>query len=312
MKNTFVSLFWNPAEGRLRILWRLMVGSLLFAIALFGSSVAIMGLDAILFNGRGTAQSLDPNFPGFLDGFIAVAGTLGGLWLSARWVDRRRAGDYGLEINRDWWRDLAFGLGLGAALMTLVFGGMWALGWLEVTGFFASPTASGFWLDILGPAALFICVGIYEEILFRGYLYKNLADGFGFIGTQNSRAGAILLTSLAFGIAHASNPNASLVSTAGITLAGVMLGLGMFLNGRLAIPIGLHITWNFFQGNVFGFPVSGTSLNAVTFIQTQPSGPELWTGGVFGPEAGLVGLLAMLAGAAATLVYVRYTTENNP
>lgn len=53
------------------------------------------------------------------------------------------------------------------------------------------------------------------------------------------------------------NPNSSLASTLSITLAGIMLGLGYVLSGDLAIPTGIHISWNFAQGGLFGFSVSG-------------------------------------------------------
>jgi hypothetical protein len=72
----------------------------------------------------------------------------------------------------------------------------------------------------------------------------------------------------------------------------------------LAIPIGLHITWNFFQGNVFGFPVSGTDAGA-TFIAIEQGGDALVTGGAFGPEASLIGIGAMVLGCALTVLWVR-------
>ena len=101
-----------------------------------------------------------------------------------------------------------------------------------------------------------------------------------------------------------ATPTPRLISSLNIALAGLFLGLGFILTGELAIPIGLHITWNFFQGNVFGFPVSGTEAGA-TVIAINQGGPPLWTGGNFGPEAGLIGIVAMVIGALLTVWWVR-------
>jgi hypothetical protein len=109
-----------------------------------------------------------------------------------------------------------------------------------------------------------------------------------------------------FGLLHATNPNASWISTLNLILAGLFLGLGFVLTGELAIPIGLHITWNFFQGNIFGFPVSGMK-SGVSLISIQQGGPNLLTGGAFGPEAGLVGIFAILVGSILIMLYVRNT-----
>ena len=151
-------------------------------------------------------------------------------------------------------------------------------------------------------------VGIYEELLFRGYLLRNVAEGvrLGPLMPRDALLLSLALTSVAFGFAHYGNPNATLVSTFNISIAGIFLGLGYILTGRMAIPIGLHASWNFAQGNLFGFPVSGTSGDAAQVLVIEQGGPDLWTGGAFGPEAGLLGLLAMAVGVMATLAYVRW------
>jgi hypothetical protein len=143
-------------------------------------------------------------------------------------------------------------------------------------------------------------------MLSRGYHLLNLAEGLNLpnISPTNALLVAWLLSSSLFGVLHAFNPNATAISTFNLMVAGLFLGLGFVLTRSLAIPIGLHITWNFFQGNVFGFPVSGTNAGA-TFIAVQQGGPDLLTGGAFGPEAGLIGLAAIALGTALTVGYVR-------
>jgi hypothetical protein len=54
---------------------------------------------------------------------------------------------------------------------------------------------------------------------------------------------------------------------------------------------------------VFGFPVSG--LDVYRLVRTRIAGPTLWTGGAFGPEAGLILVPALLAGAVLIRLYGR-------
>lgn len=235
------------------------------------------------------------------------------IWISylvaSRWLDRRPLVDFGFRFNRLWWRDFGFGLLLGAALMVLVFGVELLAGWVTVTGTL-QPMVIGqpFWSGILLFAAVFLCVGISEEMLSRGYLLRNLAEGLQgkYLNPKMAVLTAYILSSMVFGVLHLANPNTTLISTILLMAGGLFLGLGYILTGDLAIPIGLHMTWNFFQGNVFGFPVSGRLTN-VTVVAIKQSGPALFTGGAFGPEAGLLALAAIALGCVIILLWVRKT-----
>jgi hypothetical protein len=247
-------------------------------------------------------------------GWVTVRGlsrlsmTLLGTWLAARFLDRRPFAGFGFHLGRRWWLDFGFGLVLGALLMVGIFLVEWAVGWVRVTGaLMADPQGPPFPGALLAALVLYLCVGIYEELYTRGYVLRNLAEGLSFrpLTAGGGLALAWLFSSIQFGVAHYGNPNATLMSTANLVVAGLFLGLGYVLTGELAIPIGLHITWNLFQGNVFGFPVSGLTLGPY-FIAITQRGPALWTGGPFGPEGGLMGVLAMLCGAGAILAWVRW------
>lgn len=133
----------------------------------------------------------------------------------------------------------------------------------------------------------FLLVGWNEEILSRGYHLQTLASGLNLFW-------GIVLSSAIFGVLHLSNPNATWSSAVGIFLAGMFLAYGYVRTHSLWLPIGLHIGWNTFEGVVFGFPVSGLKVYPLTRISVE--GPELLTGGNFGPEAGLVVLPALLLG----------------
>lgn len=237
---------------------------------------------------------------------LTLISTLLTLVLMARWIDRRPFWEYTGRINAQWWLDLAAGLLLGVLLMALIFIVELLLGWVTVTGTFVNGSIEPFVLSITLPLITFLAVGIYEELIIRGYLLTNLAEGLhgARIGAQGATLIAWVISSVVFGILHALNPNATLISTFNLMLAGLFLGLAYILTGSLALPIGLHITWNFAQGNLFGFPVSGNTGNTATFIAIEQGGPDLITGGAFGPEAGLIGIAAMLLGSGLIGAYV--------
>ena len=316
MKNPF----WNAEQHRVRALWRLLLQALSwFVLTGILTSLAIFAaLSLAAAGGTAIPSPADPDFVqkwtelvlqdpsigvllmvgSFLSIFLSV-------WLAGRLLDHRPLADFGLHISPSWWADLGFGLALGAVLMVGIFLIELVAGWVTVTGTLQGARWS------FGPAILlalirFLGVGIQEEILSRGYQLRNLAEGLNLpsIGPRRALLLGYIGSSVIFGLLHAGNPNASVVSTINLIVAGLFLGLGYVLTGELAIPIGLHITWNFFQGNVFGFPVSGGT-PSTTFIAIQQGGPDVWTGGAFGPEAGLLGLLAIAVGAWLTVGWVR-------
>jgi hypothetical protein len=151
-------------------------------------------------------------------------------------------------------------------------------------------------------AGVFACVGFYEELTSRGYLLRTMAQGFTGrrVPPRYALAIAVVVSSVLFGLGHADNPNAGIVSTLNIVFAGIVLSLPYVLTGRLAASIGFHVTWNFCQSTVYGFPTSGFVTPASALLIEQ-GGPPAWTGGPFGPEGGLLGLLALVVSAAAIL-----------
>jgi len=313
MKNLFV----NPEEHRLRALWRLLItGAVNLIIVLIFQAIVGIGLGFVavatgvdLANPEAVRASIEnnSNLPA-LGGFVTLLATGLVFWLATR-IDRRKMTDFGFRFNSMWWRDFGFGLLLGALLMALIFVIELAAGWITITTALESTVAGqSFWVGLLLSLVLFFCVGIYEEMMSRGYQLRNLAEGLKckYLNPKAALLLAYFISSSFFGLLHIANPNASLLSTLFLMAAGLFLGLGFILTGDLAIPIGLHMSWNFFQGSVFGFPVSGMNIGA-SFIGIHQSGPELLTGGVFGPEAGLIGLGAIILGSAMIVFWLRLT-----
>lgn len=296
MLDTVLGLFWNRRERRIRAFWRLL--GFLFVVllaTLVVGAVAFVDLLRTLVLGVGLGAEA-AGF--FLNTAVSAVAAVIAIGVAAFVLDRRRLADYGFHLDRDWWIDLGFGLALGAGLMTLVFLVELAAGWVRVRGTLDGGSTD-FLVGFVAILAVFLLVGVYEELLSRGYLLTNVAEGLaGYVGRTGATAVAVLVSAGLFGLAHFGNPNATVLSTINIGLAGVMLAAGYVLTDELSIPVGLHVTWNFFQGVVYGFPVSGTGGYAKVLVIEQ-GGPTLLTGGSFGPEAGLLGVAAMAFGTLA-------------
>jgi membrane protease YdiL (CAAX protease family) len=306
-------LFWDAGQKRLRTLWRLVLQAVFTAllalapIVVIGESLSAAqkrGMLPLAFTGVIGDKLLD-----LIVGPLFAVLIIASVWLAGRLLDRRHFADFGLHLSRAWWSDLCFGFGLGAVLMGLIFLVEWAAGWVTIQGTFqVSVPGLPLSLALVYVLVKDVCVGIYEELLSHGYQLKNMAEWFkGLRGTQAKPAIllATLVSSVIFGLLHAANANTTPLSLFLLCLNGGFLVLGYILTGELAIPIGLHIAWNFFQGSVFGFPVSGDRENAA-LLAIQQGGPALMTGGAFGPEAGLLGLAAMLLGSLLIVIWVRW------
>lgn len=290
--------FWNGDERRLRALWRV---SALVIVGTLLSRAVIVSLT--------TAGVARQDFESPVRSVVMVLITLATVALAARLFERRGLADFGLRIDRAWLADLGFGAALGALLMSLIFTVESSAGWITARSALDGGTpVSVLTAHMATLLLLFVAVAINEEVLFRGYLLRTLAEGLrlGPGGARAALAASVGLTSAVFGVAHLSNPASTWVSTLGITGAGLLLASGYVLTGRLGAAIGLHITWNFFQGPVYGFPVSGMQLRRTTLTAVQQGGPDPWTGGAFGPEAGLLGVLAIGLGLLLTLIWVRW------
>lgn len=108
---------------------------------------------------------------------------------------------------------------------------------------------------------------------------------------------ALLIVSLIFGAMHLLNDNVTWLSFLSISLAGIFLGISYVHNLSLYFPIGLHFAWNFFQGAVYGFEVSGHQVHGL--VSHTVSGPEVITGGPFGFEGSIIALPIIILASVA-------------
>jgi len=280
-RSFFARILLSPDERRLRAGWRLLIQTILMVVIGIGLSLLFSLLPSDLglpFGGMLTSQLLE----------LLVIG--GSVYVARRLIDKRSFTSLGFKFNRQASMDLLLGVAIPGIMMGFIFLVEWVFGWLTFEGFAwqVDPIS-----DVITNALLvlitFIFVGWNEELLSRGYHLQTIASG-------TNLGWGIFLSSAVFGILHLGNPGATWASAVGILFAGFFLAYGYLRTGQLWLPIGLHIGWNYFEGAVFGFPVSGLDIYPLTFITVD--GPVLWTGGAFGPEAGLIVIPSLLLGTA--------------
>jgi membrane protease YdiL (CAAX protease family) len=201
------------------------------------------------------------------------------------------------KFNLSWFRQLFIGLIIGAILM--IFPALI----LTVFGFARWQLNDSSFLTIISGATVFIAVAIAEELLFRGFLFQRLIESLGRWPAQLIIAGMFLLT-------HINNPGmigiTKLLASVNIFIASIMFGLAFIKTKSLAMPVGFHFMANFMQGTILGFGVSGEREQSL-FKATTEKCPIWLSGGAFGLEASVLGLIAVII--ISTLFY-RMKTPN--
>jgi len=199
-------------------------------------------------------------------------------WLLLRLADRRSFRNLGFWFYGGWGKELALGLGGGAAMISVVVGVTAAFGGAEWHLREVDPMVllRGF----IWAVALFVPAATFEELLFRGYPFQRLVESWG------APISVVAISGL-FGLGHASNPNATWFTVANTILAGIWLAQAYLKTRALWYPIGLHFSWNFIMAYVYSLPVSGIKLSNQLLTATD-HGPQWLTGGDYGPEGSIL------------------------
>ncbi len=297
-RNIIEKIFLSPDERRLRAFWRLLLYTILL-IGLLLTSGIVAFLLYILFK-----PGLDSEFTLIFSQCSSLLVITGITFLARKFIDRRSIVSLGLKLDRKGFWDVLAGISIAFFMMGSIYLAEISLGWSKFEGFsWQTENTTTIMGGVLVWLVVFLFVGWQEELLSRGYHLQNIADGLNLFW-------GVALSSSIFGILHVLNPGASWISTLGIMLAGAFLALPYLLTRQLWLSIGLHIGWNFFEGVVFGFPVSG--MNTYRLLRHTVTGPELWTGGKFGPEAGLLLIPALALGVLLVYVYTHLLFRNTP
>lgn len=191
----------------------------------------------------------------------------------------------GYRLDRRWFREIGVGTAFGIGTVLAVVGMIWAIGGVR---FELDPARS--LSTLLTGLYVFLFAALMEETLFRGFIFQRLLAG---VGTWPAQ---IVLASL-FALGHWGNPgmqgSTEVVATLDLFLGAVLLGLAYLRTRSLALPVGLHLGWNWTQGHILGFGVSG--YDHAGWLKPLFQGQAEWlTGGAFGPEASLFSPLVSL------------------
>lgn len=201
-----------------------------------------------------------------------------------RFAEHRPAGDLGFALNRK--APVQFGAGMavgvaGLAVACLLLVVVGAIRYEPEGG-----TVAGWVKTTVQALLIFAIPAAAEEAMFRGYAFQKLVDAFGAIA-------ATIMASALFAWAHRHNPSINGFALFNIGAAGVMLSVAYLRTGSLWFATGLHLAWNWTMATLFDLPVSGLRLFDTPLYDAVDRGPVWFTGGSFGPEAGVSGLLGI-------------------
>ena len=209
------------------------------------------------------------------------------------WRERNRTASVSQTLGIALDRSPLTNVAVGALISMIAIGTVFAV---QVAAGMTVVDRIGSGNALLADITSFLIVAFLEEFIFRCGILGALIDWI-------PRASvAVLISAVIFGGLHAANPHASILSVVSTTLGGIAYGMAFASTRRIWLPFGLHFGWNYAEGRVFGFHLSGGAVRGASpFIQQHDLGPALLTGGDYGPEGGLIGLgarfvvLALLA-----------------
>lgn len=209
-----------------------------------------------------------------------------------RGADGRSPLAIGIAVSRFTPREIGVGVLIGsagllvAALALLVSG---TLAYATQAG-----TASAWLVTVAAQGGLFAVAALAEEALFRGYAFQVLAR----VGRPVT---AVVVSSILFALAHGANPSIGTFALINIFLAGILLGIAYLRTLSLWFATAVHLGWNWTMATLFDLPVSGLQMFDTPLYQPAVGGPAWWSGGMFGPEGGLVGTIGFGVALLLTL-----------
>ena len=202
-------------------------------------------------------------------------------------IEKRSFSSIGFNKN-NWLKKYSLGFLLGLAMMSIIVLILFPFGYITVEKNPIQPVGVSAIASVLVILFGWIIQGATEEIVTRGWLLNVLSTKYN-IGV------GLLISSTLFGLMHLTNPNVNYIAVINIILVGLFYGLYVIKTNDLWAVCGMHSAWNFAQGNIFGFKVSGLDVSVGSLIDLNLVGSDFVTGGIFGPEAGITATFILLA-----------------
>ena len=202
-------------------------------------------------------------------------------------IEKRSFSSIGFNKN-NWLKKYSLGFLIGLAMMSIIVLILFPFGYITVEKNPIQPVGVSAIASVLVILFGWIIQGATEEIVTRGWLLNILSTKYN-IGV------GLLISSTLFGLMHLTNPNVNYIAVINIILVGLFYGLYVIKTNDLWAVCGMHSAWNFAQGNIFGFKVSGLDVSVGSLIDLNLVGSDFVTGGIFGPEAGITATFILLA-----------------
>lgn len=202
-------------------------------------------------------------------------------------IEKRSLSSIGFNKN-NWLKKYSLGFLIGLAMMSIIVLILLPFGYITIEKNPIQPVGVSAIASVLVILFGWIIQGATEEIVTRGWLLNILSTKYN-IGV------GLLISSTLFGLMHLTNPNVNYIAVINIILVGLFYGLYVIKTNDLWAVCGMHSAWNFAQGNLFGFEVSGLDVSVGSLIDLNLVGSDFVTGGIFGPEAGITATFILLA-----------------
>lgn len=219
-------------------------------------------------------------FQHFVILLFTTVGSFLSVWCFTKYIEQRSFDIIGLKMSSSFLKEVLLGLCMPLVVFLLGFSALSAS--QQINWQINKEIEIG---DLLLSAATFILVSLTEELFTRGYLLGNLL-------TSLNKWLALAVSSIVFAAFHLANPNMSWLSFVNLFLAGILLGLPYLLTRSLWFSIAFHFGWNFFQGTVFGFNVSGREVFSLILQSREQN--DVFNGGDFGFEGSVWCVLAQI------------------